>query len=63
MDAQVDYWGDDFQQLKEMRREIAEAIKSEESKYKRTLERGADLVKKIAIDLKAKGQKEVPRAL
>ncbi len=60
LDAQVDYWGDDFQQLKEMRREIAEAIKSEESKYKRTLERGADLVKKIAIDLKAKGQKEIP---
>jgi alanyl-tRNA synthetase len=60
LDAQVDYWGDDFQQLKGMRREIAEAIKSEESKYKRTLERGADLVKKISIDLKAKGQKEIP---
>ncbi len=60
LDAQVDYWGDDFQQLKGMRREIAEAIKSEETKYKRTLERGADLVKKIAIDLKAKGQKEIP---
>jgi alanyl-tRNA synthetase len=60
LDAQVDYWGDDFQQLKGMRREIAEAIKSEESKYKRTLERGADLVKKIALDLKAKGQKEIP---
>ena len=60
LDAQVDYWGDDFQQLKGMRREIAEAIKSEESKYRRTLERGADLVKKIALDLKAKGQTEIP---
>ena len=60
IDAQVDYWGDDFQQLREMRREIAEAIKSEEVKYKRTLERGADLVKKIAGDLRAKGEKEVP---
>jgi alanyl-tRNA synthetase len=60
IDAQVDYWGDDFQQLREMRLEIAEAIKSEESKYIRTLERGADLVKKIAGDLKAKGGKEVP---
>jgi alanyl-tRNA synthetase len=60
IDAQVDYWGDDFQQLHEMRLEIAEAIKSEESKYIRTLERGADLVKKIAGDLKAKGGKEVP---
>jgi alanyl-tRNA synthetase len=60
LDAQVDYWGDDFPQLKDMRREIAEAIKSEESKYKKTLERGADLVKRISSDLRAKGQKEIP---
>jgi alanyl-tRNA synthetase len=60
LDAQVDHWGDDFQQLKDMRREIAEAIKSEESKYRKTLERGADLVRKISSDLKAKGEKEVP---
>jgi alanyl-tRNA synthetase len=60
LDAQVDYWGDDFQQLKDMRREIAEAIKSEESKYKKTLERGSDLVKKISSDLRSKGQREIP---
>jgi alanyl-tRNA synthetase len=59
LEAQVDHWGDDFQQLKNVRREIAEAIKSEESKYKKTLERGADLVKKISNDLKAKGEKEI----
>jgi alanyl-tRNA synthetase len=62
LDAQVEYWGDDLQQLKGMKHEIGEAIKSEESKYKRTLERGADLVKKITGDLKAKGQKEIPSA-
>jgi len=60
LDAQVDYWGGDFPQLSDMRHEIAEAIKSEESKYRRTLERGSDLVKKIATDLKSKGQKDVP---
>jgi alanyl-tRNA synthetase len=60
LDSQVDYWGDDFPQLKDMRREIAEAIKSEEGKYQRTLERGSDLVKKIASDLKARGQNEIP---
>jgi len=60
LDAQVDYWGSDFPQLREMRREIAEAIKSEESKYKKTLERGSDLVKKISSDLRTKGQKEIP---
>ncbi len=60
LDAQVDYWGDDFPQLKGMKGEIADAIKSEESKYRRTLERGSDLVKKVASELKSKGRKEVP---
>jgi alanyl-tRNA synthetase len=60
LEAQVEYWGGDFPQLRDMRREIAEAIKSEESKYVRTLERGSDLVKKISSDLKVKGQKEIP---
>ena len=60
LDLQVQYWGGDFPQLKDMRREIAEAIKSEEIKYRRTLERGSDLVKKVSSDLKAKGQREIP---
>ncbi len=60
LDLQIDYWGDDFVQLRDMRREIAETIKAEESKYRRTLERGSDLVKKIASELKAKGKSEIP---
>jgi alanyl-tRNA synthetase len=60
IDAQVDYWAGDFPQLKGMKREIAEEIKSEESKYRRTIERGSDLVKKIASDLKTKGTREIP---
>jgi alanyl-tRNA synthetase len=60
LDAQIQYWGDDFPQLKDMKHEIAEAIKSEESKYRRTLDRGSDLVKKITSELKVKGQREVP---
>ena len=59
LDLQIDYWGDDFPQLKDMRHEIADAIKSEEVKYRRTLERGSDLVKKVSGDLRAKGQKEI----
>jgi len=60
LESQVDYWGPDFPQLAETRRDIADAIKAEEGKYKRTLERGADLVRKIATDLKAKSQTQVP---
>src|SRR5208337_3805474 len=58
--AQIDYWGGDFPQLVAMRNEVAEAIKSEENKYRRTLERGSELVKKIAIDLKRKNETEMP---
>jgi alanyl-tRNA synthetase len=60
LDLQVEYWGVDFPQLRDMKREILEAIKSEETKYRRTLERGSDLVKKVSGDLKAKGQTEIP---
>ena len=60
LELQVGHWGDDFPQLKDMRRDIAEAIKSEEVKYRRTLERGSDLVKKVSSDLKGKGRKEIP---
>jgi alanyl-tRNA synthetase len=60
LNAQIDYWGGDFPQLISMKDEVAEAIKSEEEKYKRTLERGSDLVKKIAGDLKRKNQTFMP---
>jgi alanyl-tRNA synthetase len=60
LNAQINYWGGDFPQLKTMRNEIAEAIKSEEQKYRRTLERGSELVKKISVDLKRKNQNVMP---
>ena len=60
LNSQIDYWADDFPRLQEMRHEILEAIKAEESKYKRTLERGTDLVKKITSDLKTKHETSIP---
>jgi alanyl-tRNA synthetase len=59
LNSQVDYWGEDFPQLREMRTEIEEAIKSEQTKYRRTLERGSELVKKVAADLKTKNQNSI----
>ena len=49
IDAQVDYWGDDYPQLKRMRSEINEMIKVEGEKYKDTLMRGNDLIKRYLI--------------
>ncbi len=60
IDSQIDYWRQDFPQLHDMRHEIAEAIKSEEAKYQRTLDRGSELVKRIANELKRNGQTQIP---
>jgi alanyl-tRNA synthetase len=49
IDAQIDYWGGDYPQLKRMQGEIAEMIKVEGEKYRDTLVRGNDLVKRYLI--------------
>ncbi len=55
IDMQNDLWGKDFPRIKEMHNEIIEMLKVEEEKFKDTLQRGEGMVKRIAIDLKAKG--------
>ncbi len=44
--AQIGLWGGDFPQLKSMEDEILEMVKVEEEKYRDTLKRGGDLVKR-----------------
>jgi alanyl-tRNA synthetase len=56
---QIERWSPSFPNLKEMRNEIQEALAAEERKYKATLKRGQDLTKKIARELKARGQSEI----
>lgn len=60
INSQIDYWRQDFPQLHNMRHEITEAIKSEETKYQRTLVRGSELIKRISNELKRNGQIEIP---
>jgi len=55
VEMQIDYWSKDYPHIKEMRKEIIEAISVEEEKYQNTLKRGTALSKRIASDLKAKG--------
>ncbi len=52
---QANYWANDFPHIKEMQNEIVEMLKVEEEKFKDTLQRGEGMVKRIAVDLKAKG--------
>ncbi|HYB92664.1 MAG TPA: alanine--tRNA ligase [archaeon] len=60
VNLQIDYWSPDYPHLKEMRDEILEALSIEEDKYKRTLSRGAELVKKISSEIKVEGKNEIP---
>jgi alanyl-tRNA synthetase len=60
MNMQIDHWGTDFPQLKEMQNEINEMIKVEEEKFQDTIKRGEILVKRISNDLKAEKKKEIP---
>lgn len=46
VEAQIDYWGRDFPQLREMRDEIMEMVAVEGAKYRETLRRGSGLVKR-----------------
>ena len=62
VDMQVDYWGKDFPNIKEMQKEIVEMLKVEEEKFQDTLVRGEGMVKRIAADLKAKGITKIPES-
>ena len=59
-EMQVSHWGTDFPHLTEMRNEILEALRAEEDKFKKTLERGSEMVKRISTELKAKSQDIIP---
>jgi alanyl-tRNA synthetase len=59
-EMQISHWGTDFPHLVEMRNEILEALRVEEEKFKKTLERGSEMVKRISADLKAKHQDSIP---
>ncbi len=59
-ELQISHWGGDFPHLIEMRKEILEALQVEVDKFRKTLERGSEMVKRISSDLKAKGQPTIP---
>ena len=60
VDMQIDLWSKDFPQLREMRNEITEMLKSEEVKFEETIVRGEGMVKRISNELKAGKKKVIP---
>jgi len=59
VELQANYWADDFPHIKEMQSEIIEMLKVEEEKFKDTLQRGEGMIKRIASELKAKGESKL----
>ncbi len=59
VDMQVNYWGTDFPQIKDMHDEIIEMLKIEQEKFDDTLKRGEGMVKRLAADLKAKNSTQI----
>jgi len=59
VDWQIEKWSPSFPNLKEMRKEIQEALSVEERKYKTTLKRGQELTRRIAREVKSRGQREI----
>jgi alanyl-tRNA synthetase len=60
VDKQVKFWSRDFPHLKEMRDEILTMLHVEHGKYQETLQRGSQLARRVAAELKTKGISELP---
>ncbi|MEM3017577.1 MAG: alanine--tRNA ligase [Candidatus Bathyarchaeia archaeon] len=59
VEKQIRYWSVTFPNLRVMRDEIVEALTVEQEKYSRTLEKGADLVRRLSRELKRSGMSEI----
>jgi alanyl-tRNA synthetase len=59
IDLQVDLWGKDYPQLRQMHDEIIEMLNVEREKFKDTLKRGEGMIKRITEDLKTKGMSQI----
>lgn len=59
VDMQVGHWGKDFPHIKAMHDEIIEMLKVEQEKFEDTLKRGEGMVKRIAVELKAKNVDQI----
>jgi alanyl-tRNA synthetase len=62
VDLQIKALSKDFPHLKKMRDEIQTMLQVEHEKYLQTLERGSQLVKRIAQELKTKKTSKIPSA-
>jgi len=59
VERQIAYWSGSFPNLRAMKDEIVEELMVEQEKYSRTLDKGAELVKRISQETKKSGLKEI----
>lgn len=61
LEAQIEYWSEDYPHLKEMQDTIMEMLAIEEEKFKQTLRRGSQLVKQFSKELISRGKSTFPK--
>ncbi|MCS7113872.1 MAG: alanine--tRNA ligase [Nitrososphaerota archaeon] len=60
VELQINRWSKDYPHIREMRDEIMEMLSVEEEKFRETITRGENLVKRMAGELKTTGAQKVP---
>lgn len=60
VEMQIANWSEDFPNLESMRGEILRLLEVEQEKYHKTLERGQELVRRVAGRLKDQGKRRMP---
>jgi len=60
IDLQLDYWGQDFPHLREMREEVLDIVGTEVKKFEETLAKGSGYVERELSAMKKSGVSEVP---
>jgi alanyl-tRNA synthetase len=61
VERQIEYWSNIFPNLKAMEEEILEELKIELEKYRVTVNKGAELVRKLSREVKREGLEEIPQ--
>jgi alanyl-tRNA synthetase len=60
IEMQIGFWSRDYPHLRKMRDEILEMLMVEQQKFRRTLQRGDNLITRMARELKSKGINRLP---
>ena len=60
IELQLDYWGEDFPHLREMKEEVLDIVGTEVKKFEETIQKGSSYVERELSTIRKSGVKDVP---